>query len=80
MIIGHVQAALPPGLPGFEPELLLTPPQLFTKQDVPLDYGFRSYYGSDPDHFKTGAPNIYRAALMCFKERTDSSPCTCALV
>ncbi|CAL5229492.1 g12828 [Coccomyxa viridis] len=48
------EAALPAGLPGFEPEPLLTPPQLFTKQDVPLDYSFRSYYGSDPDHFKTG--------------------------
>ncbi len=62
--MSRVQAALPAGLPGFEPEPLLTPPQLFTKQDVPLDYGFRSYYGSDPDHFKTGAPDACRAALM----------------
>ena len=60
-----MQAALPAGLPGFEPEPLLTPPQLFTKQDVPLDYSFRSYYGSDPDHFKTGAPDACRAALRC---------------
>ena len=55
MIQEYVQALPPSGLLGFEPEPLLTPPQLFTKQDVPLDYGFRSYYGSDPEHFKAGA-------------------------
>ena len=32
----------------------MCPPQLFSKQDVPQDYAFRSYYGSDPDSFKAG--------------------------
>lgn len=38
-----------------EPEPLMSPPQLFSKQDVPLDYAYRSYYGGDPDSFKAGA-------------------------
>ena len=39
---------------AFEPEPLMCPPQLFSKQDVPQDYAFRSYFGSDPDSFKAG--------------------------
>ena len=48
------QVSQPAGPPGFEAEPLMCPPQLFSKQDVPVDYAFRSYYGSDPDRFKAG--------------------------
>lgn len=48
------QVLQPAGPPGFEAEPLMCPPQLFSKQDVPVDYAFRSYYGSDPDRFKAG--------------------------
>lgn len=43
------QASRPDDPPGLEPEPMLFPPQLFTKQDVPLDYAFRSFYAGDPD-------------------------------
>lgn len=33
---------------------MLFPPPLFTKQDLPMDYAFRSFYGGDPDYMKAG--------------------------
>ena len=56
----------------------MCPPQLFSKQDVPQDYGFRSYYGSDPDSFKAG---VYKghspqtnAMLLLPKPPTERLP------
>ena len=34
---------------------LMTLPSTFAAVDVPLDYGFRPFFGSDPDEFKLGA-------------------------
>ncbi len=51
-----VQVAQQEGPPGLETEPMLFPPPLFTKQDLPMDYAFRSYYGADPDYMKTGGP------------------------
>ncbi|BDA50476.1 General transcription factor 3C polypeptide 5 at N-terminal half [Coccomyxa sp. Obi] len=49
------QAPQPEGPPGLEAEPMLFPPPLFTKQDLPMDYAFRSFYSGDPDYMKAGA-------------------------
>ncbi|KAK9917158.1 hypothetical protein WJX75_001425 [Coccomyxa subellipsoidea] len=43
------------GPPGLEAEPMQFPPPLFSKQDLPLDYAFRSFYSGDPDYMKAGA-------------------------
>lgn len=56
----------------------MCPPQLFSKQDVPQDYAFRSYYGSDPDSFKAGVhkqpQSQARAMLLLPKPPTERVP------
>ena len=64
------QVPQPAGPLGFEAEPLMCPPQLFSKQDVPVDYAFRSYYGSDPDRFKAGtwqATALMQGSCMSLK-------------
>ncbi|EIE20604.1 hypothetical protein COCSUDRAFT_57748 [Coccomyxa subellipsoidea C-169] len=56
----HEQVAQQEGPPGLETEPMLFPPPLFTKQDLPMDYAFRSYYGADPDYMKTGVSSLGR--------------------
>ncbi len=40
---------------GADAAPLMTLPSTFATVDVPLDYGFRTFFGSDPDDFKLGA-------------------------
>lgn len=46
------------GPPGLEAEPMQFPPPLFSKQDLPLDYAFRSFYSGDPDYMKAGGESL----------------------
>ena len=47
---------------GADTAPLMTLPSTFATVDVPLDYGFRPFFGSDPDEFKLGALPPYEEA------------------
>ena len=57
---------------------LMTLPSTFATVDVPLDYGFRPFFGGDPDDFKLGAllPHGEQRGM----KRREVSACTCPAV
>lgn len=49
---------------GWEPEPALYPPPVFSRVDSPADYGFRSFFGGDPDTYKAGLGGMGAAGRM----------------
>ena len=55
-----MQASQVAGPIGWDAEPLLCTPPIFSRLDSPLDYGYRSFYGGDPDTYKAGATTLVK--------------------